>query len=144
MTDEVKKSGSGLVLKIALGIILALVLIAGGTCAACSACAAVGVSGAANMDKFQCRSKQSEAKGNLKALYVAQESFRAEKNKYATSIKELDFKPRGEKIRYEYALVESNATTFVAEGRGTGDMTGDVWRINEKNELINTQQKCAE
>jgi len=57
MTDEVKKSGSGLVLKIALGIILALVLLAGGTCAACS----VGVSGdavavreaGANMDKFQ-------------------------------------------------------------------------------------------
>ena len=36
-----------------------------------------------NFIKFQCRSKQSEAKGNLKALYVSQESTRAENDAYS-------------------------------------------------------------
>ena len=31
-----------------------------------------------NFVKFQCRSKQSEAKGNIKALYTSMESYRAE------------------------------------------------------------------
>ena len=35
-----------------------------------------------NFVKFQCRSKQSEAKGNLKAIYVAEESYRAERDHY--------------------------------------------------------------
>jgi type IV pilus assembly protein PilA len=37
-----------------------------------------------NFVKFQCRSKQSEAKGNMKALYVAQESYRAEFDTYVS------------------------------------------------------------
>ena len=35
-----------------------------------------------NFVKFQCRSKQSEAKTNLKALYVAEEAYRGEYDLY--------------------------------------------------------------
>src|SRR5688500_8037191 len=50
-----------------------------------------------NFVKFQCRSKQSEAKGNLKALHVSQEMFKAEKNKYSADLAEIQFAPRGAK-----------------------------------------------
>ena len=33
-----------------------------------------------NFIKFQCRAKQSEAKANIKSIYVMQESFRAEQD----------------------------------------------------------------
>jgi hypothetical protein len=58
-------------------------------------------------------------------------------------MKQLDFKARGEKIRYEYVLTEVTDTAFVGEARGTGEMAGDIWRINDKNELTNTVSKCG-
>lgn len=36
--------------------------------------------------KLPCRSKQSEARGNLKALYVASESYRAENERFTSDV----------------------------------------------------------
>src|SRR5256885_13684030 len=64
-----------------------------------------------NFVKFQCRSKQSEAKGNMKAMYVAEESYRSEFDTYlscpsancsGTGTNDIGFAPKGAKIRYSY------------------------------------------
>jgi type II secretory pathway pseudopilin PulG len=88
-----------------------------------------------NFIKFQCRSKQSEAKGNLKALYGSQESTRAESDAYvaiteipddlvgtnaaarATSTSPIGWIPKGQKIRYTYNST-GGATQFTASWRG--------------------------
>jgi type IV pilus assembly protein PilA len=101
-----------------------------------------------NFVKFQCRSKQSEAKGNLKALYVAQESYRAEFDTYLASCgggcngsNSIGFTPKGTKIRYTYD--STGGATFTASATGTTDaVTGDIWTINDGNTLLNGTNKC--
>src|SRR5499433_2470662 len=56
-----------------------------------------------NFIRFQARSKQSEAKSNLKSLFTAERSFYQEKDKYSIYINEIGFSPeRGN--RYSYSL----------------------------------------
>ena|GEM_PF-749688 len=95
-----------------------------------------------NFVKFQCRSKQSEAKGNLKVLYVAEEVSRAEVDTYSTDPKAIEFTPRGQKLRYTYTILSATKDAFSAEARGTGDMDGDLWTIDEKNALTNVSNSC--
>lgn len=96
-----------------------------------------------NFVKFQCRSKQSEAKGNLKALYVAQESHRAEKDTYSTDPTALGFQPMGQKIRYQYVVLDASKEAFHAEARGIGEMEGDLWTIDNANTLKNVTSTCG-
>lgn len=56
-----------------------------------------------NFLKFQCRAKQSEAKTHLKAIFAAQRSFGAEKDRYGKSFKELGFQPEPG-TRYTYCM----------------------------------------
>ena len=71
-----------------------------------------------NFMKFQARSKQSEAKSNLKALFTAQRSYFQEKDKYLAEISVLGFKPeRGN--RYQYI----NAASCTYEERMTVDVS---------------------
>lgn len=105
----------------------------------CGILAAIAVP---NFVKFQCRSKQSEAKGNLKALHVAEESNRAEFDTYSTDPTAIQFTPRGQKIRYTYTILSATNEAFSAEARGTGEMNGDVWTITEKNDLTNISNSC--
>ena len=58
--------------------------------------------------KFQARSKQSEAKANLKALFVAEKAFRAEKDRYSSFVGELGFSPERNN-RYAYYLMSGGA-----------------------------------
>ena len=56
-----------------------------------------------NFIRFQARSKQSEAKTNLKSMFTAERSFYQEKDKYSIYINEIGFSPeRGN--RYSYSL----------------------------------------
>src|SRR5262252_7743093 len=56
-----------------------------------------------NFIRFQARSKQSEAKSNLKSLFTAERSYYQEKDKYSIYINEIGFSPeRGN--RYSYSL----------------------------------------
>jgi hypothetical protein len=81
--------------------------------------------------KFPCRSMQSEARGNLKALYVLQEDHRLEHGRYG-SLEEVGFAPISRKIRYQYVVLRYDDKAFVAEARGAGEVQGDLWRIDER------------
>jgi type IV pilus assembly protein PilA len=91
---------------------------------------------------YQCRSRQSEAKGNLKALHVAEESHRAETDAYDADVATIGFTPRGQTIRYTYTILEATKDTFRAEARGIGDMAGDHWAIDHTNQLVNVSNIC--
>ena len=60
-----------------------------------------------NFIKFQTRSKQGEAKANLKAMFTAQRSYLQEKDRYANFASQMGFSPeRGN--RYAYVIQTSN------------------------------------
>src|ERR1700748_1374651 len=69
-----------------------------------------------NFVKFQARSKQSEAKANLKAMFTAQKAFVAEKDRFSSLSGEIGFSPERHK-RYAYC---------VAGGGTTEDRSGTV------------------
>ncbi|GMU09727.1 hypothetical protein ASNO1_59810 [Corallococcus caeni] len=56
-----------------------------------------------NFIRFQAKSKQSEAKTNLKAIFTAQKSFFGEKDKYSTDFTVIGFDPEPAN-RYSYGL----------------------------------------
>jgi type IV pilus assembly protein PilA len=71
-----------------------------------------------NFIKFQARSKQGEAKSNLKGLFTAQRAFFQEKDRYSEAVQEIGFTPeRGN--RYKYV----NGATCSDEQRVTKDVT---------------------
>ena len=106
-------------------------------------CGIVAAIAIPNFVKFQCRSKQSEAKGNLKALFVAEASHHGEADSYSSDLSTIGFTPRGERIRYEYVVVEAGKDSFRAEARGTSEMAGDLWVIDQENTLKNVDNVCA-
>lgn len=56
-----------------------------------------------NFMKFQAKSKQSEAKGNLKGIFTAQKAYYQEKQRYSDSMMAIGFQPeRGN--RYLYSM----------------------------------------
>ena len=99
-----------------------------------------------NFVKFQCRSKRSEAKTNLKAMYVAQESYRGENDSYVDLSSAqigsnlIGFSPQGDKKRYDYSAgAENTGQDFTAQATGTKDsVSGDVWLIDNTNSLRST------
>src|SRR5712671_5345970 len=54
-----------------------------------------------NFVKFQARSKQSEAKANMKAMFTAQKAFSAEKDRFSSLTGEIGFSPERNN-RYSY------------------------------------------
>jgi type IV pilus assembly protein PilA len=71
-----------------------------------------------NFIKFQARSKQSEAKANLKAVFTAQKAFFQEKDRFSTLTGEVGFEPERNN-RYAYFLTG----TGTIEGRTTSVIT---------------------
>lgn len=69
-----------------------------------------------NFVKFQARSKQSEAKSNLKALYTVEKAYFQENDNFSSCIRKVGFSPeRGN--RYAYF---ANSTTMTTEGTCAG------------------------
>ncbi len=95
-----------------------------------------------NFARFECRSKQSEAKGNLKALFVVEWNYFEAHGRYGT-IEEVGFKPKGKKLRYQYVLVEATDTRLLAEARGIDEMDGDVWTMDEVGNLVAKNSVCG-
>jgi len=62
-----------------------------------------------NFIKFQARSKQSEAKANLKAVFTAEKAFRSEKDRYSQYVGEVGFQPERNN-RYAYRLTGADTT----------------------------------
>lgn len=70
-----------------------------------------------NFIRFQARSKQAEAKTNLKAIFSGQKSVYADQDSYSTTMADLGFAPeRGN--RYSYDLGDSVTPTVVAPAAG--------------------------
>jgi type IV pilus assembly protein PilA len=72
-----------------------------------------------NFIKFQARSKQSEAKANLKAIFTAQKAFFQEKDRFSTLTSEVGFEPERNN-RYAYFLapgttIELRDTTTIVQ-----------------------------
>ena len=61
-----------------------------------------------NFMKFQSRSKQSEAKANLKALFAAEKAFIQEKDRFSALVGEVGFSPERNN-RYAYYLASDSA-----------------------------------
>lgn len=58
-----------------------------------------------NMMKYQARSKQTEARTNLKAYFAIQKTYFAEKDSYSSNLATLGFAPeRGNRYTYQTAL----------------------------------------
>jgi type IV pilus assembly protein PilA len=62
-----------------------------------------------NFIKFQARSKQSEAKANLKAIFTAQKAFFQEKDRFSSLTGEVGFSPERNN-RYAYFLAATGPT----------------------------------
>ena len=58
-----------------------------------------------NFIKFQCKSKQAEAKVNLSGLFTAEKAFYGEYGFYTTDLKALNWAPDGSPV-YLYGFVE--------------------------------------
>lgn len=57
-----------------------------------------------NFMKFECKSKQSEAKSELRSLYVAEKSFQAEWGFYTSDLVALNWSPSTRTPRYVYGF----------------------------------------
>jgi len=118
-----------------------------------------------NFNRFQARSKQSEVKTNLKALYVAAKSYFAEHDSFDAGLNSLGFTPEsGFRYSYSYASSATGATTYytgasqvagqisncpgstvstssftaVACANIDTDNTADIWQIDDSSLLSNT------
>lgn len=104
-----------------------------------------------NFQKFQCRAKQSEAKEGLKLLLAAEESYRAENDKYLKGPTEAElilsgFQMTTSKKRYDYT-VPAGGTDFEFLANATAlpafpEMNGDTWQINQDVNLNNFLGGC--
>jgi type IV pilus assembly protein PilA len=74
-----------------------------------------------NFIKFQARSKQGEAKANLKAWFTTQRAFLQEKDRYEENIKTIGYSPeRGNRYAYYFS------TSTTCESRGSTVVSPDT------------------
>ena len=85
-----------------------------------------------NFIKFQARSKQSEAKANLKAVFTAQKAFFQEKDRFSSLTGEIGFSPERNN-RYAYYLIaaaslEDRSGTAIPPGTTFSGIGVDVFK----------------
>src|SRR5689334_326672 len=85
-----------------------------------------------NFVKFQARSKQSEAKANLKAAFTAEKAFAAEKDKFSVLTGEIGFSPERNN-RYAYwvgtaGTMETRTGTTVGPAADNQSISYDVFK----------------
>ena len=86
------------------------------------------------------RTRQTEARTNLSALYTAQKIYFATNRTYASSFDDLDVQfETGGDVVYSYTLT-ATATSFVATATGNldDDAALDTWTIDQGKTLTNT------
>ena len=114
-----------------------------------------------NFLRFQAKSKQSEAKGNLAGIFTGQTAYQAENNRFG-SLSEIAWAPIGTSIRYTYfsgtdtagfvanpaytaptgvgftASTADNPQMFTAGAVGNIDTDSflDQWTINDVKTLV--------
>jgi len=85
-----------------------------------------------NFIKFQARSKQSEAKANLKAAFTAEKAFVQEKDRYETQINIVGFSPERNN-RYNYfldcnTLMEDRSTSIPVPVASATGISADAFK----------------
>src|SRR5437660_7661995 len=84
-----------------------------------------------NFIKFQARSKQSEAKANLKAMFTAEKAFYQEKDRFSSLVGEVGFSPERNN-RYNYYLtqgsLDSRTGTLASTTSGANAIEADVFK----------------
>jgi len=96
--------------------------------------------------KMVSRSKQTEAKTILRALYMGQDLYLTSHQIYAADLNSLDV-GLPENSRYIYSItIDDNGTTFEAKATANidGDPAIDEWTIDHKNRLVNTVNDVIE
>jgi type IV pilus assembly protein PilA len=88
-----------------------------------------------NFTKFRARSKQSEVKSNLKAMFVAQKAFRLEKDRYSSLVGEIGFSPERNN-RYAYYLIsggtlEDRSASALAPGTADNGISVDTFKYSD-------------
>ncbi|HWE25902.1 MAG TPA: prepilin-type N-terminal cleavage/methylation domain-containing protein [Myxococcales bacterium] len=86
-----------------------------------------------SFSRFQARSKQSEAKANLKALFVAEKSFIQEKEKYSALISQIGLSPERNN-RYAYYLasggpLEDRSGAAIVSVDGANGISVDTFKF---------------
>ena len=92
-----------------------------------------------NFLRYQAKSKQSEAKANLGAIFTSEVSYKSEKDVYGTRAN-LDWSPTGN-TRYAYSVTNATTTLFTAQATCSAidnDATIDTWTIDQARVLTNT------
>jgi type IV pilus assembly protein PilA len=86
-----------------------------------------------NFIKFSARSKQSEAKANLRAIFTAEKAYFSEKDTYSTLTGNIGFSPeRGN--RYQYNLngtgnLDARSTTQIVVAATTEGISVDTFKF---------------
>ena len=83
-----------------------------------------------DLKAYACKSKQSEAKANLKGIAVGERAwFEDEKKGYSKDLKEIGAVMDSK--RYTIAVVDVKPAHFLVRATGKDDMAGDVWEVDE-------------
>ena len=96
--------------------------------------------------RMTCRAKQSEAKACLKAIIVAEETYRGEYDMYLAgseaSLRIIGMVKKGNRSRYSLAVTSTNGSTFTAVANGFAEMTNDIWEADETAVIQRTNSAC--
>ena len=90
-----------------------------------------------NFLRYQAKSKQSEAKANLGAIFTSEVSYKSEHDTYTTRAN-LDWAPTGT-TRYAYSVTNATTTLFTSQATGNidNDVAIDTWTIDQDRALNN-------
>jgi len=99
-----------------------------------------------NFIKFQARSKQSEAKANLKAVFTAQKAFFQEKDRFSTLTGEVGFEPERNN-RYAYFLapgttIELRDTTAIVQATTYTGVAVDTFKYTSALNQVYADTVC--
>ena len=91
-----------------------------------------------NYNKFQAKSKQTEAINNLEAIYISEIAYFGEYHTYSSSQANIGFSQL-KSGRYSYTINTSNTTAFVATASANidSDIAIDIWTIDQNKNLRN-------
>ena len=95
-----------------------------------------------NFIKFQARSKQSEAKANLKAVFTAEKAFFQEKDRFSSLTGEVGFEPERNN-RYAYFLnatgtYEDRTNSTITQATTYSGVLVDVFKYGTANSMNQT------
>jgi type IV pilus assembly protein PilA len=95
-----------------------------------------------NFIKFQARSKQSEAKANLKAVFTAEKAFFQEKDRFSSITGEVGFEPERNN-RYAYFLnatgtYEARTGSTITQATTYNGVLVDIFKYGTNNSMDQT------